>query len=123
MPAASGFKVIPIKANAADRPFSDTAKAPTAIDVATIDFPNVPNGDISEFTMEDWLLLDLFPSYPPEDWALVWELSEEDRNQCQGNYEYHYHLENIECETVEDAFETLSHSIEEEDFIERDDDF
>lgn len=67
------------------------------------------NGDVGEFSFDDWSGLNLLPSYPPDDWSIVWELQAEDRHQHFGEYDYHHYLENIECDTVEEAFETLSH--------------
>lgn len=70
------------------------------------------NGDLGEYSFEDWKELALLPSHPPEDWALIWELSPEDRHQAYGEIETPCYLENIECSLVEESFESLSNSID-----------
>ena len=73
------------------------------------------NGDLGEYTHEDWRELVLLPSYAPEDWALIWELSPEDRHQAYGEFEAHHYLENIECDAVEEGFESLSNFIKDDE--------
>ena len=70
------------------------------------------NGDIGEFTLEDWKLLDLFPAHPPTDHLVSFEIYSLGEYQEFGEYEYDFNIEKGEYDELNEAFESLSGSID-----------
>jgi hypothetical protein len=71
------------------------------------------NGDIGEFSLEDWEELHLVPAGAPDDWSMVWEMSDEDRPQTYHQVDLHAYKEPLDQDQMEDSFHSLSHEMDE----------